>query len=169
MSASPTVLVAGVDAASAASDSLADSVADCFADESADCRSAVDLFVERVSDASASGFVVERPEPTDVLDFVPETVDAEELPVDFEAPSFVDEEDSDVPVDPDDVLPVDPDDELADPADELEDDCPPSSAIAVPMPQVPTNPATPSEKATAPTRNATLAEFTSGPTPPSDR
>lgn len=155
------MLVAGVDAASAAPDSFVDSVADCFADESADCRSAVELLVERVSVPSGLGFVVERPEPTDVLGFVPETVDAEELPVDSEAPSLVDEEDSDVP--------VDPDDELADPDDELEDDCPPSSAIAVPMPQVPTNPATPSEKATAPTRNATLAEFTSGPPPPSDR
>ncbi|KUH93691.1 hypothetical protein AU189_15665 [Mycolicibacterium acapulense] len=180
VSTSPTGDVAGVDAASAASDSFVDSVADCFADESEDCRSAVDFFVERVSDASAVGFVVDRPEPTDVLGFVPETVDAEELPVDSEAPSLIDEEDSDVPVAPDDVLPVGPDDELADPADELEDpddeladeledDCPPSSAIAVPMPQVPTNPATPSEKATAPTRNATLAEFTSGPPPPSDR
>lgn len=177
VSTSPTGDVAGVDAASAASDSLADSGLDCFADESADCRSAVDLFVERVSDASAVGFVVERPEPTDVLAFVPETVDVEGLPVDSEAPSLVADEDSDVPVDPDDVLPVDPDDELVDPDeledpddelddDELDDDCPPSSAIAVPMPQVPTNPATPSEKATAPTRNATLAEFTSGPPPP---
>ncbi|MGV0604521.1 hypothetical protein [Mycolicibacterium sp. XJ1904] len=168
VSTSPTVLVAGVDAASAAPDSFVDSVADCFADESTDCRSAVELLVDRVSVPSGLGFVVERPEPTDVLGFVPETVDAEELPVDSEAPSLVDEEDSDVPVDPDVEL-DDPDDELADPADELEDDCPPSSAIAVPMPQVPTNPATPSEKATAPTRNATLAEFTSGPPPPSDR
>ncbi|KUI19064.1 hypothetical protein AU192_04415 [Mycobacterium lehmannii] len=168
--------MAGVDAASAAPDSFVDSLAESFTDESADCLSAVDLFVERVSDASAVGFVVERPAPTDVLGFVPETVDVEEVPVDSEAPSLVDEEDCDVPVDPDDVLPVDPDDELVDPDeledpddepdDELEDDCPPSSAIAVPMPQVPTNPATPSEKATAPTRNATLAEFTSGPPPP---
>ncbi|GAT08166.1 hypothetical protein AU184_13995 [Mycolicibacterium novocastrense] len=163
---------------------LDDSAADCVADESEDCRSVVDFFVDRVSEASGLDLTVDRPAPTDVLGFVPETVDVDE-PLDDSEPGSVGEDEfvapDDVPVDPDDVPvdPVDPDDELADPdeledpdedpADELEDDCPPSSANADPMPQVPTKPATPSEKATAPTRNATLAEFISGPTPPPDR
>ncbi|KUI47344.1 hypothetical protein AU198_23250 [Mycobacterium sp. GA-1199] len=154
-----------------------DSAADCVADESEDWRSVVDFFVDRVSEASGLDLVVDRPAPKDVLGFVPETVDVDE-PLDDSEPGSVDEEEfvapddvlaapDDVPVDPDDEV-ADPD-ELEDPDDELDDDCPPSSANADPIPQVPTKPATPSEKATAPTRNATLAEFISGPTPPSDR
>ncbi|KUI33587.1 hypothetical protein AU197_19870 [Mycobacterium sp. IS-1590] len=155
---------------------LDDSV-DFVADESGDCRSVVDFFVDRVSEASGLDLMVDRPAPTDVLGFVPEIVDVGE-PVDDSGPGSVDEEEfavsEEVLVDPDDepavpdAVLVDPD-ELEDPDDELEDDCPPSSANAVPIPQVPTKPATPSEKATAPTRNATRAEFISGPTPPPDR
>ncbi|MFV9633044.1 hypothetical protein [Mycobacterium neumannii] len=155
---------------------VADSVTDRLAEESKD--SVVVFLVDRVSEASGSGLVVDRPEPTVVLGFVPETVAVEEASVDFASASPVDDDVPDelaeVSVDPVDAL-ADPDeelpapDELDAPAEELADDCPPSSATAVPIPQVPTNPATPSEKATAPTRNATLAEFTSGPTPPSDR
>ncbi|KUI20169.1 hypothetical protein AU193_16555 [Mycobacterium sp. GA-1285] len=158
---SPTGVASDVDAVSVARAAVTDSVADCLAGEPGD-----EVRVRRVSDEPRVGAVPDRPAPTDVLGFVPEGLRLGELPVESETTSLVDEErvDPDVPVDSD-VL-VDPD-ELADPDEEL--DCPPSSANADPIPPVPTNPATPSEKATAPTRNATFAEFTSGRTPPSER
>ncbi|MGE2719242.1 hypothetical protein [Mycolicibacterium celeriflavum] len=169
---------AGVDAGEAAPvlDSLGESVAEFFAEESAEDRSA-EVFsvrlvdsrdirpvdesrVERVSDESRVAFVVDRPEPNVVRGFV---LDAVDPPVESESVCAVDEEfvvpaavlaePADAPVEPDDELA-----ELAESDEELEDDCPPSSANAVPIPAVPTNPATPSEKATAPTRSATLAK-----------
>ncbi|OBG95704.1 hypothetical protein A5698_15145 [Mycobacterium sp. E136] len=168
LAASSTVFVTGADVAVPVLDADAESVAVSFADDSAeettlvlrDVRSVDELRVERVSDMSRSGFVVDRPEPNVVRGLVPDAADP--------------------PVEPTDEL-GELDDETADSADELEksddeleDDCPPSSANAVPIPAVPTNPATPSEKATAPTRSAatrsaTLAEFIAGPIPPPDR
>ncbi len=156
---SPTGVIAGVDAAGASPDSIVESAVDCSADESTEDRSAEslsvrvadgrrevrsgdELRVERVSDESRVGFVVDRPEPNVVRGFVPDAVDPL---VEAESVSAVDELS--------DELESDDEEEL-----ESEDDCPPSSANAVPIPAVPTNPATPSENATAPTRNATLAK-----------
>nr|WP_207384072.1 hypothetical protein [Mycolicibacterium komanii] len=185
---SPTDAVAGdVPVAVAA---FTDSVADCFADESTEDRSTESfsvrvaegprdvrsddvLRVERVSDESRVGFVVDRPEPNVVRGLVPDAVDPA---VESESVLAVAEASAE-PVgeftEPDDE-PADPDDEPGESDDELEDDCPPSSANAVPIPAVPTSPATPSEKATAPTRsaatrNAPLGAFIGGPTPPQDR
>lgn len=157
---------------------FADSTPDCLADESAEDRSddlrdghlCDGLRVRRVSDAASVSFVADRPEPKNVLGFVPVAVELEGPPASSATVSVVDEgvDDPDgVLVDP--VVLADPVEALVEPDDEFEDDCPPSSANAAPIPAVPANPATPSEKATAPTRNATFAEFTSGPTPPPDR
>ena len=112
------------------------------------------------------GLVADGSEPTVVTGLVPEVVGPEEL---LDGPESVPVADEEL-VDPSDEV-VDPGGEFVDSADEfvdsdeLEDDWRESSgaADAAPMPPVQTSPATPSEKATAPTRNAYFSEFTGTP------
>jgi hypothetical protein len=98
------------------------------------------------------GLVADGSEPTVDTGELPEVVAPEGLPVDPDSVPVVDEEF----VNPGEEF-VDSGDEFVD-SDELDDDGFESSVVAdaAPMPPVQTSPATPSEKATAPTRNAYL-------------
>lgn len=129
----------------------------------------------RVVDDSRSGLVAERPEPKVDTGLLPEEAGPEADPDESASASVVDEAlvVDEAPVDDEGL--ADPTDEPVedpvDPAEVLDDDCPESSAAAtaVPNPAVPTNPATPSEKARAPIRNACFAEFTRSRRGPSER
>ncbi|WP_133259080.1 hypothetical protein [Mycolicibacterium sp. GF69] len=145
-----------------------------------DGRSGEELRGGRAVDDSRSGLVADRPEPKVVTGLLPETAGPGALP--DESASAVDEAFVvEAPVDPGEVLldsvdepvedPVESVEDPVEPVEVLEDDCPESSgaATAVPIPPVPTNPATPSEKAIAPIRNACFAEFTRSRSDPEKR